>query len=235
MLGHCRPNPNEDHRWGHYSYHRHTQDWDQDIELGDGPFHNAREHLWMLSGLPLIWWKGRQIIVHALGTANNWYLTPAQARAVVRVSRWLVAGYLLVAVSAIVFQSWWWLYYWIGPFVVMRWSYMIEGGGEHRGLTHQANTLFNTRTWDTNWFARWMNWNMTYHAAHHTFPSVPFHRLPELQEEIERALGYALPKTSYFKLHWKHLKALLRGQNEFDISAETEAELVAAGRLPAPR
>ena len=228
-------NPNEDHRWGHYSHHRHTQDWEKDIELADGPFRNARQYLWMVSGFPLIWWKGRQIIRHALGKADDWYLTPIPARAVVRVSRWLVAGYLLVALSAIVFQSWWWLYFWIGPFVLMRWTYMLEGGGEHRGLTHQPNTLFNTRTWDTNWFARWMNWNMTYHAAHHTFPSVPFHRLPELQKEIENSLGFPLPKTPYFRLHWWHLKALLQGKDELAISAETEAELVALGRLPATK
>ena len=189
-------NPNEDHRWGHYSHHRHTQDWEKDIELADGPFRNARQYLWMVSGFPLIWWKGRQIIRHALGKADDWYLTPIQARAVVRVSRWLVAGYLLVALSAIVFQSWWWLYFWIGPFVLMRW---------------------------------------TFHAAHHTFPSVPFHRLPELQKEIENSLGFPLPKTPYFRLHWWHLKALLQGKDELAISAETEAELVALGRLPATK
>ena len=226
-------NPNEDHRWGHYSHHRHTQDWEKDIELGDGPFRSAGGYLWMISGIPLMYWKGRQIVRHALGNADDWYLTPGQAKQVVRVSRGLMLGYFLVALSAVVFQSWWWLYYWIGPFALMRWTYMIEGGGEHRGLTHQPNTLFNTRTWDTNWFARWMNWSMTYHAAHHTFPSVPFHRLPELQQEIESSLGFELPKTPYFRLHWWHLKALLQGKDEFDISAETEAELIAAGRLPA--
>ena len=138
-------NPSEDHRWGHYSHHRNTQDWEKDIELGDGPFENVRDYLWMMSGFPLIWWKGGQIARHALGRANEWYLTPAQGRAVVQVSRWMVAGYVLAVVSGIVFQSWWWLYYWIGPFMLMRWTYMLEGGGEHRGLTHQTNTLFNTR------------------------------------------------------------------------------------------
>ena len=225
-------NPSEDHRWGHYSHHRHTQDWDKDIELGGGPFHNVREYLWMLSGMPLIYWKGRQIIRHAAGLADDWYFTPKQAKAAIEHSRWSVAIYVLILVSAIIFQSWWWLYYWIGPFVLMRWTYMLEGGGEHRGLTHQSNTLFNTRTWDTNWFARWLNWNMTYHAAHHTFPSVPFHRLPELQREIELSLGYELPKTSYFRLHYWHLRKLSRGKTEFDISAETEAPLIKVGRLP---
>ncbi len=227
-------NPNEDHRWGHYTHHRHTQDWEKDIELGGGPITGPWSYLWFQSGMPLIWWKAAKIVRHALlGKADDWYLTPAQSWSVVRVARWLLAGYALVAVSGIVFQSWWFLYYWLGPFVLMRWTYMLEGGGEHRGLTHQPNTLFNTRTWDTNWFMRWMNWNMTYHAAHHTFPSVPFFRLPELQREIEQSLGFELPSTPYFRLHWRNLKAYFAGKTEFDISAEYEAELVALGRLPA--
>ena len=228
-------NANEDHRWGHYTHHRNTQDWEKDIELGDGPITGVWSYLWFQSGFPLIWGKGAKIVRHALtGKADDWYLTPAQARAVVRTDRWLLTGYALIVLSGVVFQSWWWLYYWFGPYALMRWSYMLEGGGEHRGLTHQRNTLLNTRTWDTNWFMRWMNWNMTYHAAHHTYPSVPFYRLPDLQKEIEDALGFELPKTSYFKLHWHYLKAYLAGKTEHDLCAEYEAPLIAAGRLPAP-
>ena len=35
------------------------------------------------------------------------------------------------------------------------------GGGERFGLTHEPNTLLNTRTLTTNAFMRWLNWNMT--------------------------------------------------------------------------
>jgi fatty acid desaturase len=31
---------------------------------------------------------------------------------------------------------------------------------------------------------RLLMWNMPFHAAHHLFPSVPFHRLPALHELI---------------------------------------------------
>jgi len=39
-------------------------------------------------------------------------------------------------------------------------------------------------------------WNMPYHAEHHAYPGVPFHRLPELHETIKDELkekddGYA--------------------------------------------
>ena len=68
-------------------------------------------------------------------------------------------------------------------------------------------------------------------APHFSQRAVP--PLPELQREIEHSLGYELPKTPYFRLHWWHLKALLAGKTEHDISAETEGKLVALGRLPA--
>ena len=50
----------------------------------------------------------------------------------------------------------------------------MTGLGEHLGLTHERYTLLNTRTLTANVFMRWVNWNMTYHTIHHTFPSVPF-------------------------------------------------------------
>lgn len=31
---------------------------------------------------------------------------------------------------------------------------------------------------------RTLAWNMPYHAEHHRYPSVPFHRLPDLQERL---------------------------------------------------
>jgi fatty acid desaturase len=32
----------------------------------------------------------------------------------------------------------------------------------------------------------WIHWNMNYHIEHHMFPMVPYHWLPELQQEMLR-------------------------------------------------
>ena len=136
-----------------------------------------------------------------------------------RAARWQAAGYVAVGVSALALTSWWPLYFWIGPYLCMRWTYWLEGFGEHTGLSHAPNTLLNTRTLKTNAFMRWLNWNMTYHTVHHTYPNVPFHRLPELHEAVEEQVGFELPGEPYFKLHWRHLKALLGGRTELDICA----------------
>ena len=225
-------NANADHRWSHYTHHRNTQDWDRDTELGRGPMDTLGQYLFFLSGLPLIRFKTMRILTHALGRADDGYLGDAQRRSVIRCARWLVAGYAAVAASAVVMPSWWPLYYWIGPFVAMRWTYMLQGAAEHTGLTHEPNTLWNTRTLNTNAFMRWVNWNMTYHTAHHTFPSVPFHRLPELHREIESRLGCRLPSASYFGLHREHIRRFARGESERDICAAADARLAAEGRRP---
>ena len=227
-------NANSDHRWSHYTHHRNTQNWDRDTELGRGPIRTTRGYLLYLSGMTLIRHKVPRIFLHALGRADDWYLTAGQRRSVIACARWMVAGYAVVLVSAVAAQSWWPLYYWIGPFVLMRWTYVLQGGGEHFGLTHEPNTLLNTRTLTTNAFMRWLNWNMTYHTAHHTFPGVPFHRLPELHREIEERLGDRLPSAPYFRLHWGHIRRFARGETELDICAGHDEQLVDEGKLPAP-
>ena len=52
---------------------------------------------------------------------------------------------------------------------------------------------------------------MQYHTAHHTFPAVPFHRLPELHAELERCLGYSPPTVGYVEFQRRFIAALARG------------------------
>ena len=224
-------NPSDHHRWTHFVHHRNTQDWQKDTELERPEIRSAGQYLLALSGFPLIQSKLKRIWRYAFISANEWYLTPSQQQDVKQAARWHVTGYAVALGSALVLQSWWVLVFWWGPFFLMRWSYMLQGLGEHTGLTHQPHTLWNTRTFSTNWFMRWVNWNMTYHCVHHTFPGVPFYRLPTLHREVEQQLGYALPSTSYTKLHWRQFWAFREGRTELDICTEHENQLIAVGRL----
>ena len=51
---------------------------------------------------------------------------------------------------------------------------------EHGRCPFVANMFENSRTIFTNRLVRFLAWNMPYHAEHHAYPAVPFHRLPEL-------------------------------------------------------
>jgi fatty acid desaturase len=53
--------------------------------------------------------------------------------------------------------------------------------------------LVNTRTTYTNGLIRFLAWNMPYHAEHHAFPAVPFHRLPEVNRAIRDRLKSTAP------------------------------------------
>ena len=224
--------PNDSHRWSHFAHHRHTQDWNLDTELTDrSTLDSVGAYLWILSGLPSLIDRVQAIFLNAAGRLDPPYLKPAQKRTVERLARAHLVGYLIIAVAAIAMQSWWPVYYWLGPLFLTNWAYWMQGLGEHACLTHEPHTLLNTRTMKANWFMRWVNWNMTYHTVHHTYPSVPFYRLPELHKEIERELGFALPSAGYFELHWGHRKALSRGATELELCAEHDRQIQESGAL----
>ena len=83
--------------------------------------------------------------------------------------------------------------YWIGPQLlaqpILR-AYLLA---EHTGCTLDRNGLTNTRTTLTTAPVRLLMWNMPYHAEHHLFPSIPFHRLAEAHAAIRDRLGFVQP------------------------------------------
>ena len=225
--------PNDDHRWGHYAHHRYTQDWEKDTELTARPvLTTAWRYLLVLSGFPGVIGRVKAMFLYAAGRLDPPYLTPAQKATIELSARIHLVLYAMLFGAALAMQSWWPVYYWLGPFVLTQWVYRLQGLGEHVCLTHEPHTLLNTRTLKTNAFMRWVNWNMTYHTVHHTYPSVPFYRLPQLHQEVEEALGFELPGAPYFKLHWDHLRALMAGATELDLSAEHDRSLIEQGRMP---
>ncbi len=83
------------------------------------------------------------------------------------------------------------------------------------GLTQHAdlgeNVLdhrLNTRTVLMSPVNRFLYWNMNYHVEHHMFPMVPYHRLPELHEEIKHDV--AAPYPSLWSAWREIVPAVLR-------------------------
>ena len=61
---------------------------------------------------------------------------------------------------------------------------------EHTGCTQDRNGLTNTRTTLTGAAVRLLMWNMPFHAEHHLYPSIPFHRLPDAHTMLRDRLGF---------------------------------------------
>lgn len=90
--------------------------------------------------------------------------------------------------------------YWIGPQLIgqppLR-AYLLT---EHTGCTEDRNGLTNTRTTLTCAPVRLLMWDMPYHAEHHLFPSIPFHRLADAHALLREKLAYVQPGYARWNL-----------------------------------
>ena len=167
----------------HYSHHRFTQDWDKDGELVREPYTLKTFLLWM-SGLT--YWRNRifGIFRRAAGTIIEPYIHQNEEAKVVLESRLHLLGYGVIAAGSFWFESAAVLWFWILPMLLTKPVHQLQNTIEHLGLTHSNDIMTNTRSTRTNFFMRWLCWQMPYHTAHHMFPSVPFWKLKDLDRKI---------------------------------------------------
>jgi fatty acid desaturase len=170
----------------HFAHHRATQDPARDPELLAYGIFSLPAWRISLLGLPFAWGEARAMVAAARGIFPDyaWWLTDDERPRMANEARWHLAGYALILALSLWFRSWIALEYWLGPLLVMKFTYQFQNIGEHTGLGHDPDTLRCTRTLKGPFPVRWLVWNMSYHAAHHTYPSVPFHLLPLLDKEI---------------------------------------------------
>ncbi len=172
----------------HFAHHRWTQDWERDGELVREPY-TLRSYLLWLFGIT--YWRNRLfgIIRRARGIVVEPFIRPDQEAKVIVESRIHVALYGLIIGASLVLGNWWWLTFWILPLILTKPVHQLQNTIEHLGLSHEDNILENTRSTRTNAVMRWLCWQMPYHTAHHTFPSVPFWKLRDLNDRIEAQTG----------------------------------------------
>jgi fatty acid desaturase len=179
----------------HLAHHRHTQIPGEDPELDAPPPHDLRGYAARILGVP--YWRLRLLVIVDCwrGDLSRYpYVTPLAAPRIIRSVRamTLLLGGCAVA-SALAFGWATPLLYWIGPQFLgqpfLR-AYLLA---EHTGCTLDRNGLTNTRTTLTNAAVRTLMWNMPYHAEHHLFPSIPFHRLADAHAAIGQRLGFVQP------------------------------------------
>jgi fatty acid desaturase len=70
----------------------------------------------------------------------------------------------------------------------------VYGLTQHAGLGENVlDHRLNTRSVKMNRLNRFMYSNMNFHAEHHMFPMIPYHRLPDLHEEVKHDLAPMYP------------------------------------------
>ena len=198
--------PREYFRAFHFAHHRFTQDPARDPELAARKPVNLRQWLWHVSGRAYWVAQVRGTVAHALGRApEEFYKDDRQRRAVIVEARIVLAIYALVLVVSVATGSNAALIYWVVPALLGQPALRLYLMAEHGLCPLTSDMLENTRTTYTNALVRALAWNMPYHAEHHAYPAVPFHRLAE----VNRALGPHLKVTApgYIAVHRQILRS----------------------------
>jgi fatty acid desaturase len=186
--------PREYFRAFHFAHHRFTQDPVRDPELGAPRPATLRQWLWHVSGMPYWIAQIRGTIGHALGRATEtFYKDDNQRRAVIREARITLAIYAVVVVASLATGSTVALLYWVIPALLGQPALRLYLMAEHGLCPLVPDMLENTRTTYTNALMRALAWNMPYHAEHHAYPAVPFHRLAEVNRAIAPRLKVTAP------------------------------------------
>lgn len=167
----------------HFAHHRHTNDPERDPELAGGAKPGTAAALaWHLTGLPYWWGMARTIWTNAFGRLDAPYIPEARKPAVRREARVLLALYAVIGASLLVSPLALWL--WIVPVLLGQPVLRLYLLAEHGRCPQVANMLENSRTTFASRATRFLAWNMPFHAEHHSYPDVPFHRLPDLHRDL---------------------------------------------------
>ena len=197
-------------RYFHLAHHRYTHDPVKDPELASPKPQTAWQYLKYLSGLPETSQRIRALFRNALVKNADEYV-PAKGKAkVMREARIQLFLYGALIVASVAANSTLLIWIWVLP--------MLMGGpflrgyllAEHARCPHVASMLENTRTTFTNALVRFLAWNMPYHAEHHAYPSVPFHKLPEFHQIIREHIVHL--QNGYGRFNHSYLKDGLSGK-----------------------
>lgn len=193
-------------RYFHFAHHRHTHDPDNDPELASPEPKTIGQYLIYLTGA--LYWLGMSkiVVTNALGKNSDKFVPEKGRRKIIVEARAFLAVYVILAAASLAAGSTLLLWVWIVPILLgqpfLR-AYLLA---EHARCPHVANMLENTRTTFTTPLVRFIAWNMPYHAEHHSYPAVPFHKLPHFHKMIAKHLRST--ENGYAKFHSKLIEEL---------------------------
>lgn len=186
-------------RYFHFAHHRHTHDPDNDPELMSPKPETLWQYVKYLSGIP--YWHGmiRVLLTNAAGRCSDAYVPDKGRAKVTAEARAMLAAYAVLLAGSLAAGSALLLWVWIVPALLgqpfLR-AYLLA---EHTRCPHVANMLENTRTTFTTALVRFIAWNMPYHAEHHSYPAVPFHKLPRFHDIVAEHLRST--ERGYVRFH----------------------------------
>ena len=200
-------------RWSHTRHHTDTLVVGRDPEIAVMRPTVILKVISMFFAGPQVWGAIKLLFLHASGkvTADEASYIPESERfRVHRAARITLAIHLAVIALSIYLGSILPMLL-VGPLPTMygAWVHVITGLTQHAGMPEDVlDHRLNCRTVYMNPVLRFIYWNMNYHVEHHMFPMVPYHRLPELHEEMK---PYSpKPYASTFAAYAEIIPAIIR-------------------------
>ena len=121
------------------------------------------------------------------------------------------------------------LTYWLIPTVIGVPVARMLRVADHTGCVEESDLRNYARTVTTDRLTRFFCWNMSYHCEHHLAPSVPFHNLRKLHEEVGDELNPV--DKGYIAVQWevitKHMNGFWRKKPSSSNSQESADSLAA--------
>lgn len=198
------------YRHFHFAHHRYAQDPQRDPELLTAPAPRTRLDYWWRAGA-LPYWRARlaNLVDFSRGRFDRAPFIPPTARAEITASvRRTLAVLAALLVMSVALGTTALIWYWLLPLALglpLLRLYLLT---EHTGCSEDDDGLTNTRTTLSRWPVRFLMWNLPYHAEHHLYPSIPFHRLPDTHRWLRPHLRVVAP--GYVEAHRGIYAALRR-------------------------
>jgi fatty acid desaturase len=198
------------YRQFHFAHHRYAQDPARDPELLTAPAPRTPTEYWRRAGA-LPFWRARLANLVDLPRGRfeqSPFVPPAARHEIVRSTRWMLVVLAVLLTASIVLRTAALVWYWLLPLALglpLLRLYLLT---EHTGCSEDDDGLTNTRTTISLWPVRFLMWNLPYHAEHHLYPSIPFHRLPETHRRLRSHLRVLAP--GYVSTHRGIYAALRR-------------------------
>lgn len=172
-------------RYFHMAHHRFTQVPGFDPEIEHPKPENWVQYMIHISGVPIWVSQAKTIGSHAFQQTTESFVPLGQRSKVKLEAQIYLIVYLCFFGASIGLAKTTLIYVWLLPIILGQPFLRLYLLAEHSRCPMVTNILANTRTTLTNRIVCAMAWNMPYHTEHHTFPSVPFHKLRALHKLLK--------------------------------------------------
>ncbi|MCR9215412.1 MAG: fatty acid desaturase [Proteobacteria bacterium] len=185
----------------HFAHHRFTHDPDKDPELQSHKPSSLPQYLVYISGISTWREKLTKLISNALGRNLDSFVSSKNRMRVVIEARVILCLYLFLFGVSLATSSLALLWIWVLPALLGQPMLRLYLLAEHTGCSPSEDMFVKTRTTYTNPVLTFFAWNMPYHAEHHAFAAVPFHKLPDFHQLTQPHLK--VTETGYLNFNRK--------------------------------